>query len=106
LGSLVKYFNCGTYFANPARDAGDFVVSSFSDIESKIVPFFNKYPLHGVKAQDFADFKRVMDLMKVKAHLTAEGLEQILKIKALARSPREGVPPSRRRAGMNTGRPF
>jgi hypothetical protein len=43
-------------------------------------------------------------MIKANQHLTKEGLEQIRIIKALARSPREGVPPSRRRAGMNTGR--
>lgn len=89
MSSLVKYFDCGVYFANPARDAGDFVVTRFSDIHEKIIPFFNKYPIVGVKAKDFSDFKQVMDIMKVKGHLTPVGLEQILKIKA----------------GMNTGRP-
>jgi hypothetical protein len=40
-----------------------------------------------VKSEDFADFCKVVDIMKVKGHLTVEGLDQIHKIKA----------------GMNTG---
>jgi hypothetical protein len=54
----------------------------------KIIPFFEKYPVEGVKGKDFEDFKCGADILKKKAHLTVEGLDQILKIKA----------------GMNTGR--
>jgi hypothetical protein len=34
---------------------GQFVVSRFSDNFEKIIPFFNKYPIQGVKGLDFAD---------------------------------------------------
>ena len=53
----------------------------FSDITDKIIPFFDKYSIEGVKAFDFADFKRAAELMKNKAHLTEDGLEEIRKIK-------------------------
>jgi hypothetical protein len=61
----------------------DFIVGKFSDIESNIIPFFTNYPVQGVKSADFADFCRVVALLKVKAHLTPEGLDQIRVIKAL-----------------------
>ena len=83
-------FDCGRYSERKGGLAGDFIVNRLSDILEKILPFFEKYPIVGVKAKDFADFKRAMDIMKVKGHLTPEGLEQILKLKA----------------EMNTGRPF
>jgi len=70
-------------------------VTKFPDIVEKILPFFNKYPLHGAKLEDFEDFCRVapeaaaaadggcfaVNLMKVKAHLTDSGLEQIKQIR-------------------------
>lgn len=46
-----------------------------------IVDYFNKYPLLGVKGLNFKDFCIVADLIKNKAHLTEEGLEQIRQIK-------------------------
>jgi len=49
---------------------------------SKIIPFFSKYPIEGVKAKDFDDFCKVAELMKSKVHLTSDGLEQIRKIKS------------------------
>jgi len=81
LRSLVKYFNCGNYQSYSNRDAGDFVVTKFSDITDKIIPFFEKYPIKGVKALDFLDFRRVALLMKAGVHLTVDGVEQIRVIK-------------------------
>ena len=58
-----------------------FVVTKFSDITEKIIPFFDKYPLVGAKRQDYLSFVKVAELMQAKAHLTKEGLEQIKQIK-------------------------
>ena len=84
--SLIEYFDCGNILQR--GEAFDFRVTKLSDIENKIIPFFKKFQIYGVKALDFADFMKVADLMKNKKHLTKKGLEQIRKIKA----------------GMNTGR--
>jgi hypothetical protein len=50
-----------------------FTVRKLSDILKIIIPFFEKYPLRGTKSLDFADFCKVAELMKDKAHLTKEG---------------------------------
>ena len=84
--SLVEFLKCGVIFKN--REAIYFRVTKFHYITDKIIPFFKKYRIHGVKALDFDDFCQVVELMKDKKHLTAEGLDQIRQIKA----------------GMNTGR--
>jgi hypothetical protein len=51
-------------------------------LTEKIIPFFNKYPILGVKNQDFKDFCRVVSLIKEKKHKTPLGLDEILKLKA------------------------
>jgi hypothetical protein len=61
--------------------AGDIEVTKFSDLSKKILPFFFKYPIEGVKSKDLFDFCSVAELIKNKAHLTKEGLEAIRKIK-------------------------
>ena len=53
----------------------------FSVITEKIIPFFNKYPLQGIKLLDFLDFNQVAKLIENKIHLTSEGFEQIKQIK-------------------------
>jgi LAGLIDADG endonuclease len=57
-----------------------YVVQKLSDLTDIIIPFFDKYPLQGVKVKDFEDFKHAAKLMESNAHLTEEGLEEIRKI--------------------------
>jgi len=57
-------------------------IKNFSDIVNIIIPFFNKYPILGVKSLDFADFKSVAELMIKKEHLTSSGLSEIVNIVA------------------------
>lgn len=80
LKSFIDYLGCGR--VEKQRDLRvDFVVTKFSDIEKKIIPFFNKYPIIGVKSKDFEDWCEVAQMIKEKKHLTLEGLERIREIK-------------------------
>jgi hypothetical protein len=65
--SLITNLGCGRIELNLGRSAVYFVVTKFKDITEKIIPFFDKYPLQGVKVKDFEDFKRVTKLMENKA---------------------------------------
>ena len=51
--SLIEYLGCGTVHKD--RNTFNFLVSKFSDIDHKIIPFFSKYPIHGVKFLDYLD---------------------------------------------------
>jgi hypothetical protein len=53
-----------------------------------LIPFFEKYPISGIKYLDFADFCQVAELMKESKHLTKEGLEEIKRIKQQMNSGR------------------
>ena len=84
--SLIVYLDCGNIHKH--REVFDYLVEKLSDINNKIIPFFNKYQIEGVKSKDFEDFCKAAELMRNKAHLTEEGLSKIREIKS----------------GMNTGR--
>ena len=56
-------------------------IAKFTDINDKIIPFFEKYPIEGVKSLDFEDFKKVCKLIENKKHLTPLGIKAILDIK-------------------------
>jgi LAGLIDADG endonuclease len=77
--SFIEYFNCGKIYQY--REAIDFKITNFKDLIDKVIPFFTKYPIIGVKALDFADFCKVAEIMKRGEHRTQEGLEEIRKIK-------------------------
>lgn len=85
--SLKQYLGCGNYYSK-STGVGEFIVAKFSVIRDKIIPFFERNPIAGVKHSDFSDFKAAAELIENKSHLTQTGLEKILSIKA----------------GMNTGR--
>jgi len=84
--SLINFLDCGA--VSKGTNVYRYRVSKFLDLTDKVIPFLNKYPILGVKSKDFYDFCNVVNIMKLKQHLTREGLEQIRIIKA----------------GMNTGR--
>lgn len=54
--SLISFFGCGRYALHSTKDSGDFLVTTFSGINEKIIPFFKEYEIKGVKAYDFSDF--------------------------------------------------
>lgn len=63
--NFIKYFKCG-YLVKINRNAVDFIVTKIDYIQNKIISFFKKHPIHGVKALYFADWCKVVELMKEK----------------------------------------
>lgn len=93
INSLVNYLNCGilskdsrnpfpfSHLSTPLQwciirgNQGTvyFTVVKLSDINSKILPFLDQYPLQSAKSLDYADFCKIAELMELNAHLTNEG---------------------------------
>lgn len=80
--NIISYLECGRYSLRKNKLAGDIDVTKFYDLSNKIFPFFFKYPIEGEKSLDFLDFCSAAELVKNKAHLTKEGVEDIRKIKS------------------------
>ena len=79
LESLISTLNCGRLILKLGY--GEFIVEKFTDISEKIIPIFDKFQLQGHKLKNYEDFKQAALLIKNKAHLTREGLDEIKKIK-------------------------
>ena len=77
---IKDFFECGRV-EKRNKDACDFTVNRLKDFELKIIPFFLKYPLKGSKVLNFKDLNKVVNIMKIKGHLTKKGLKTILDIK-------------------------
>lgn len=83
LTSFERYLGCGKYSDRSDKvKVGDFAVYRYSDIVEKIIPFFDKYPILGIKNYNFRDFSRIAELMRSDAHKTQDGLDKIREIKA------------------------
>lgn len=57
-------------------------VTSIKDLTNHIIPHFENYPLISKKRVDFEIFKQVLDIMNRKEHLTTEGLNKIVSLRA------------------------
>ena len=61
---IKEFLGCG--YIVKYRNAIDCRVTKFDDIVKKIIPFFQKYKLKGVKSMVFADWCKAAQLMKKK----------------------------------------
>ena len=78
---LISTLGCGRIELALKQSAVYYVVTKYQDILEKLIPLFDNYPIKGVKALDYSDFKKIVFLMKDKAHLTEQGLMEIQSIK-------------------------
>ena len=56
------------------------VVRARTDLTTKVVPFFRKYPLRTTKRADFERFAQIVEMMEAGIHRTLKGLREILRI--------------------------
>jgi hypothetical protein len=107
LNGILNYLNsnkddnskCGSiknkkiYISLTAKSA-NLQISKFTDIVNIIIPFFNKYPILGIKSLDYLDFKKVCEIVKTKEHLKSacqrQVFKQILKIRSGMNLNRQG----------------
>jgi hypothetical protein len=83
LSKFIDYLGCGKIEKASTRpNEVTFVTYKFSDIRDKIIPFFQNYPLHGIKSMDYRDFCEIAKLMENKSHLTLDGLNKIKSLKS------------------------
>ena len=71
----------GSIHINQPLKKVNYSVDSIQDL-TKLIAHFENYPLLSQKRADFILFKEVIILMKNKYHLSNEGLNQIINIKA------------------------
>ena len=79
-----------TYFKDNAnkkitltKNSANLQITKYSYICNIIIPFFNKYPILGMKSLDFEDFKKVSNIIETKEYLTKPLIyNEIVKIKS------------------------
>ena len=60
------------------RDSVYYLCFKFTDIDEKIIPLFQEYPILGVKSLDYQYWLLAVELIKSKVHLSSEGKAKIL----------------------------
>jgi len=57
------------------------IARKLEELTNNIIPFFDKYPLHGQKRRNYEIWKEVVQMMERGEHRAAEGFEKILALK-------------------------
>ena len=82
LQEIQEYFGCGKIYENRRYDNHResmyrYVVRSFNDLTTVIIPFFQRFPLRTAKQKDFQKFCEVIELMKERKHINSDGVGTI-----------------------------
>ena len=89
IDSIKEYLDCGQTTVYDNHNYIRYTVSNISDIMEKVLPFFEKYLIVGVKSQDYEDFKQVVLMVKDKKPWTSDpqrGFKKNPNLKSLRRS--------------------
>jgi hypothetical protein len=86
---LSKYLGSGIIYKYPGKSAVVLTTFNFSDITNKIIPFFDKSPLLGIKLLDYLDWHKIAKLIDEGSHHTLEGLKLIQEISSKMNTGRD-----------------
>ena len=79
---IQAYFGGVGRIGKERNNCRDFTIGSLDQIITKVIPHFDKYPLKTNKYSDYLLFKKVVIMMQKGEHLTVEGLQKIINIRA------------------------
>lgn len=83
LKEIQKLFDCGYIYRlnyeryQKWRPHVKYMIGSYKDINSKVIPFFRKYPLQAKKKKQFEFFSEVARMIGNNEHRTIEGIDKI-----------------------------
>ena len=81
LALFKRHLGCGTLRGRP-DGVWYYEVTNINGIVENVIPFFERFPfLSAKKKRDFAKFKQIVALMQRGAHLTKDGVREILQIR-------------------------
>jgi hypothetical protein len=79
---LLKDYFKGVGNISTSKDSVRYTVGSINDLVNVIIPHFKNYPLITKKKVDFFLLTKIVDIIKRKDHLTLEGIQEIVALKA------------------------
>jgi LAGLIDADG endonuclease len=72
----------GIISPDKTNDTLNYSVNNLKDLTTIIIPHFKKYQLITQKAADFQIFEKIVEIMSTGGHLTLNGLQEIINLKA------------------------
>jgi hypothetical protein len=80
LDRLHSAFDVGTIRGRP-DGVYYFEVTKLDDLEERVFPFFERFPLRGPKRNDLAIFRQIAELVRRREHLSPLGIRRVLEMR-------------------------
>lgn len=80
LDRLRSVFDVGTIRGRP-DGVYYFEVTKLDDLEERVFPFFERFPLRGPKRNDLAIFRQIAELVRRREHLSPLGIRRVLEMR-------------------------
>ena len=84
LETIKTRLGCGYIKPNHSKSLNDIslvlIVKDRKDLKEKLIPFFKRNTLHTQKWQEFLVFKKTIDLIEKRKHLTKQGFVKIVNL--------------------------
>lgn len=80
LEMIKEYFGCGNIYINSNTHSAELVVDSIDHLVEKIIPHFEKYPLHLEKQRSFKIMVSVVNILVNKEHYDKLVFAKMLKL--------------------------
>ena len=81
LEAIREFFGCARITAKgPNSDVMTYSVYRRSDLESVIIPFFDRYPIVSRKHENFLKFREIVLAMQKNLHRTSDGFRRIVEL--------------------------
>ena len=82
LEAFQERLECGYLKPNHPKSEKDktwvLIIKDREDLKEKLIPFFQKHPLHSQKAKEYVVFKKVLETTQLKEHLSLDGFKKIV----------------------------
>ena len=80
-----KYFKCGNIYVNKRYDNHNenlyrYCIRSISELDKKVIPFFEQHQLQTYKRNDFVIFAKIVRMMSEQKHFSHSGAVKIAKL--------------------------
>jgi len=82
LSQIKSFFGLGSLNIRKSNRQIIYTVASVKDLKEVLIPYFTQYLLVNTKCGDFILLKSAVELINQKKHLTIEGLQEIVSIRA------------------------
>ena len=79
---FIKYrLNCGNIYIRSDLSSASFELNKISDIQTKLIPLLDKFPLNGIKYLDYLAFKEAINIKLDESILKSKKFELITALK-------------------------